>query len=41
VTGELAENSGWPAAVRFWALCAFGAAVVLVPLWRFTAARTP
>jgi sugar phosphate permease len=41
VTGELAEHHGWPAAVRFWALCGFGAAVVLLPLWRFTAARRP
>ena len=41
VTGELADTHGWPAAVRFWALCAFAAAVVLLPLWRFTAARTP
>ena len=40
VTGELADAHGWPAAVRFWALCAFGAAIVLLPLWRHSAART-
>ena len=39
VTGELADAHGWHAAVRFWALCAFAAAVVLLPLWRFSAAR--
>jgi len=40
VTGELADSHGWPAAVRFWASCAFAAAIVLLPLWRHSAART-
>jgi sugar phosphate permease len=39
VTGELADAHGWPAAVRFWAICAFAGAVILLPLWRFSAAR--
>jgi OPA family glycerol-3-phosphate transporter-like MFS transporter len=39
VTGELADAKGWEAAVYFWAVCAFVAAVVLLPLWRFSAAR--
>ncbi|HEU5058542.1 MAG TPA: MFS transporter, partial [Kofleriaceae bacterium] len=40
VTGELADAEGWPAAVRFWALCAFAGALILLPLWRFSAARS-
>ena len=40
VTGELADAHGWQAAVYFWAGCAFVGAVVLLPLWRFTAARS-
>jgi sugar phosphate permease len=39
VTGELADAHGWPAAVTFWAICAFAGAIILLPLWRFTAAR--
>jgi sugar phosphate permease len=40
VTGNLADAHGWQAAVFFWAGCAFAGALVLLPLWRFTAART-
>ena len=39
VTGELADSHGWQAAVFFWAGCAFVGALVLLPLWRFTAAH--
>jgi sugar phosphate permease len=41
VTGELAEHHGWPAAVRFWALCGFGAAVKRQSGSSTTAARRP
>ncbi|HEY2573391.1 MAG TPA: MFS transporter [Verrucomicrobiaceae bacterium] len=34
MTGHLAEDYGWPTAVRFWAACAFGGAVVISFLWR-------
>jgi len=40
VTGNLADAYGWPAAVFFWATCAFLAALVLLPLWRFSATST-
>lgn len=40
VTGQLADAHGWQAAVFFWAGCAFVGALVLLPLWRFTAARS-
>jgi sugar phosphate permease len=33
MTGHLAEDFGWPFAVRFWAACAFGGAVVIAFLW--------
>jgi OPA family glycerol-3-phosphate transporter-like MFS transporter len=32
-TGHLAQDYGWPFAVRFWAACAFGGAVVIAFLW--------
>jgi MFS transporter, OPA family, glycerol-3-phosphate transporter len=34
LTGHLAEDHGWPAAVRFWAGCALGGAAVIACLWR-------
>jgi MFS transporter, OPA family, glycerol-3-phosphate transporter len=34
ITGHLAQDYGWQFAVRFWAGCAFAAAVVLAFLWR-------
>ena len=33
VTGQLAQDYGWQFAVRFWAACAFGAAIVIAALW--------
>lgn len=33
VTGHIAQDHGWPFAVRFWAGCAFAAAVVIAFLW--------
>ena len=33
LTGHLAQDYGWPFAVRFWAACAFGGAVVILCLW--------
>ena len=33
VTGHLAQDYGWQFAVRFWAACAFGAALVIACLW--------
>jgi sugar phosphate permease len=33
LTGHLAQDYGWQVAVRFWAACAFGGAVVLAGLW--------
>ncbi|MBL9216048.1 MAG: MFS transporter [Opitutaceae bacterium] len=33
LTGRLAEDFGWPFAVRFWAACAFAAALVISFLW--------
>jgi sugar phosphate permease len=32
-TGHLAQDFGWPWAVRFWAACAFAGAVVIAFLW--------
>jgi len=37
VTGYLVQHDGWKAALSFWAACAFGAAVIVAPLWRATA----
>jgi sugar phosphate permease len=34
LTGQFAEDYGWPVAVRFWAACAFAGAVVIAFLWR-------
>jgi OPA family sugar phosphate sensor protein UhpC-like MFS transporter len=34
LTGYLVQNHGWKAALTFWAACAFGAAIVVLPLWR-------
>jgi len=39
LTGRFAQDYGWPFAVRFWATCAFGAALVIACLW--TARRKP
>jgi MFS transporter, OPA family, glycerol-3-phosphate transporter len=33
LTGHIAEDHGWEFAVRFWALCALGGAVVIAFLW--------
>lgn len=33
LTGRIAQSHGWENAVRFWAACAFGAAVVVAFLW--------
>ena len=33
VTGHLAQDYGWPFAVRFWAACAFAGALVIAFLW--------
>lgn len=44
VTGYLAGSHTWSAAVNFWAICAFAGAVILLPLWRYSAvgrAREP
>jgi OPA family glycerol-3-phosphate transporter-like MFS transporter len=37
ITGQLADAYGWQAPVYFWACCAFGAALVVAPLWRYSA----
>lgn len=34
LTGHLAQDHGWPFAVKFWAACAFAGAVVIACLWR-------
>jgi sugar phosphate permease len=34
LTGHLAEDRGWPTAVRFWAACALAGALVIAFLWR-------
>lgn len=44
LTGHIAEDYGWQFAVRFWAACAFGGALVIAGLWnagRKTAAVLP
>lgn len=33
LTGHLAQDYGWRFAVRFWAACAFGGAIVVAALW--------
>jgi len=33
LTGHIAEDHGWPFAVRFWAACAFGGAIAIAFLW--------
>jgi len=40
MTGHLAESLGWTSAVRFWAACAFAAAVVIAFLWNAGKPRT-
>ncbi|MDZ4405693.1 MFS transporter [Prosthecobacter sp.] len=37
LTGRLAEDYGWPTAVRFWAACAFAGSLVIACLWKATA----
>ena len=37
MTGNLAQWYGWQFAVRFWAACAFGAAIAIVFLWNHRA----
>lgn len=37
VTGHLAQDYGWPFAVRFWAACAFAGAVIITFLWNANA----
>jgi MFS transporter, OPA family, glycerol-3-phosphate transporter len=34
LTGELAQNQGWPVAVRFWAGCALAGALIIACLWQ-------
>ncbi len=34
LTGHIAQDHGWPFAVKFWAACAFAGAVVIACLWR-------
>jgi sugar phosphate permease len=34
VTGYLVDRYDWHAALWFWAACAFGGAVIVLPLWR-------
>ena len=33
VTGQIAQEHGWPFAVRFWAACAFVSAIAIAALW--------
>ncbi|HTE53153.1 MAG TPA: MFS transporter [Kofleriaceae bacterium] len=40
VTGYLADRHGWQAAIHFWAGCALVAALVISPLWRYSAASS-
>ena len=40
VTGHLVDAYHWQAALWFWAACAFVAAIVVVPLWGATRARS-
>ena len=39
ITGSLAQDHGWPFAVRFWAGCAFVSAIAIAALWN--AGRRP
>jgi OPA family glycerol-3-phosphate transporter-like MFS transporter/OPA family sugar phosphate sensor protein UhpC-like MFS transporter len=41
VTGYLVDHHGWPAALSFWAVCPFVAAVIVAPLWRASARQAP
>lgn len=41
LTGRLAEDHGWPVAVRFWAACAFAGALVIAFLWKAAAHHEP
>ena len=34
LTGQFAQDHGWPAAVRFWAGCALAGALIIACLWR-------
>lgn len=34
LTGQFAQEHGWPAAVRFWAGCAIAGALIIACLWR-------
>lgn len=34
LTGQLAQNQGWPTAVRFWAGCALAGALLIACLWQ-------
>ncbi len=34
LTGQLAQNQGWPVAVRFWAGCALASALIIACLWQ-------
>ena len=39
VTGHLVDRYDWHAALWFWAACAFGGAIVVLPLWRVIHSR--
>jgi sugar phosphate permease len=41
MTGHLAQDYGWPTAVRFWAACAFAGALIIAFLWRKGASTDP
>ena len=41
ITGDLVHHYDWQVALWFWAGCALAAAVVVAPLWRATAYRSP
>lgn len=41
LTGHLAEDYGWPFAVRFWSACAFAAAMAIGCLWRHEGKMLP
>jgi sugar phosphate permease len=41
LTGRLAEDYGWPVAVRFWAACAFAGALVIAFLWNKSSSAHP
>jgi sugar phosphate permease len=34
LTGQLAQDHGWPVAVRFWACCALAGALIIACLWQ-------